>query len=92
MTPPCKLNDGIFTPLKQFFFFNWKIKAQNLGTSLVVQQLGLCASNAAGTGSSSGWETKIPCVLVWPKTSKFKKCTQTKQNKIPTTLYLSEIL
>ena len=50
--------------------FNWKIKAQNLGTSLVVWWLGLCASNAGGTGSSSGRETKIPCVLVWPETNK----------------------
>ena len=32
-------------------------------TSLVVQWLGLQASNARGTGSTPGWETKIPHAL-----------------------------
>ena len=31
-----------------------------MGTSLAVQWLRLCASTTAGTGSISGWGTKIP--------------------------------
>ena len=31
-----------------------------IGTSLVVQWLRLCASNAGGTGLIPGWGTKIP--------------------------------
>ena len=34
-----------------------------VGTSLVVQWLGLHASNAGGVGWIPGWETKIPHVL-----------------------------
>ena len=33
---------------------------KTLGTSLAVQCLRLCTSTAGGTGSTPGWETKIP--------------------------------
>ena len=39
------------------------------GTSLVVQWLRLCASNAGIAGSISGWGTKIP-YAVWPEREK----------------------
>ena len=35
-------------------------KTAFLGTFLAVQRLRLCASNAGGAGSISGWGTKIP--------------------------------
>ena len=35
-------------------------KVEWIGTSLAVQWLRLCASNARGTGSIPGWGTKIP--------------------------------
>ena len=38
------------------FFFNYIF----LGTFLMVQCLGPCASNAKGVGSMLGWGTKIP--------------------------------
>ena len=37
------------------------------GTSLAVQWLRLCASNAGGTGSIPGQGTKIPHAAAWPK-------------------------
>ena len=38
------------------------------GTSVVVQRLRLCASNAGDTGSTPGRGTKIPhAQVVWPK-------------------------
>ena len=40
------------------------IKKKSEGTSLAVQWLRLCASNARGMGSIPGWGTKIPYV-VW---------------------------
>ena len=39
---------------------NLMVNIQILGTSLVVQCLGLCVSNAWGTGSVPGLGTKIP--------------------------------
>ena len=39
------------------------------GTSLVVQWLGLCSSNAGGTGSIPGQGTSIP-YAAWPKNPK----------------------
>ena len=44
-----------------------------LGTSLAIQWLELCAPNAGGAGSTPGWETKIP-YAIWrdpPPTKKF---------------------
>ena len=34
--------------------------------SLMVQWLRLCVSTTGGTGSSPGWEIKIPNAAVWP--------------------------
>ena len=42
------------------------------GNSLAVQWLGLCASNAAGTGSIPGWGTKIPYAAWRGKKKKVK--------------------
>ena len=39
-----------------------------LGTSLVVQCLRLCPSNAGGAGSILGWVTKSPHVALWSLT------------------------
>ena len=36
------------------------IKTQRIGTSLAIQELRLCASNARGMGSVPGGRTKIP--------------------------------
>ena len=44
------------------------------GTSLAVQWLRLCASNAGGAGSIPGQGTKIPHAAAWPK-------KQTNKNK-----------
>ena len=41
------------------FMVRDKIKIGKAGTSLVVQKLGLRASNAGSTGSIPGWETRI---------------------------------
>ena len=41
------------------FMMRDKIKIGKAGTSLVVQKLGLRASNAGSTGSIPGWETRI---------------------------------
>ena len=49
------------------------------GTSLVVQQLRLCALNAGGWGSILGWGTKIPCATQ-PKEKATTKATQ--RNKL----------
>ena len=43
-----------------------------LGTSLVVQWLRLCASNAGGVGSIPGQGAKIPYAS-WPKKPKHKQ-------------------
>ena len=42
---------------------NMKLQIKNMaqeGTSLAVQWLRFCGSNAGGTGSIPSWETKIP--------------------------------
>ena len=44
-----------------------------LGTSLVVQWLRLCTSNAGGMGSIPGQETKIPCAAWCGKRKKERK-------------------
>ena len=51
---------------------------QQTGTSLVVQGLGLCNSNAGGTGSIPGQGTKIPQAAYSQKKEK-KKENQTNQ-------------
>ena len=43
------------------------VKKNEVGTSLVVQWLRLCASTARGPGSIPGWGTKILRVAVRPK-------------------------
>ena len=43
-----------------------------LGTPLVVQWLGLCASNAAGMGSIPGWGTKVPHAALCGQNNKYK--------------------
>ena len=43
-----------------------------LGTPLVVQWLGLGASNAAGMGSIPGWGTKVPHVVLCGQNNKYK--------------------
>ena len=48
------------------------IKKEKNGTSLVVQWLRLCASNAGGMGSIPGWGSSA-CHVVWPKKKKKKK-------------------
>ena len=48
------------------------------GTSLVVQWLGLCASNAGVIGTIPGWETKI-LHAAWPK--KFKNLEKIQSNR-----------
>ena len=40
--------------------FKFYLNLVNMGNSLVVHWLVLCASTAGGTGSIPGWETKIP--------------------------------
>ena len=44
-----------------------------LGTSLVVQQLKLCPSDAGGAGSIPGWRTKIPHALKYGQKKKKRK-------------------
>ena len=39
---------------------NCTLKMLKIGTSLTVQWLRLCVSGARGTGSITGWGTKIP--------------------------------
>ena len=50
-----------------------QIKIGKAGTSLVVQWLGLRASNAGGTGSIPGWETRILQAVQCGKKKKKKK-------------------
>ena len=50
-------NDLMTEHLKWGYF---TLKSRIQGTSLAVQQLRLCASNAEDVGSISGWGTKIP--------------------------------
>ena len=52
------------------------------GTSLVVQWLILCFSNAGGTGSIPGWGTKIPHAM---QHSQKKKKKIAEDNVIPPT-------
>ena len=47
-------------------------EVQDSGTSLAVQWLRLCASNAKGVGSIPGWGTKIPHAI-WRGQENIKK-------------------
>lgn len=59
-----------------------RYKTVNVGTSLAVQWLRLCAPNAGDMGSIPGWRTKIPhYCTAWPKRK--KKEREKKKKKKP---------
>ena len=81
-TAPCILIQKVCLHSK----ISYKCLRCEIGTSLAVQWLGLCASTAGGAGSIPGWGTKIPHA-VWygqnkkekPKCNKNSKRTYIKQ-------------
>ena len=59
---------------------------QQTGTSLVVQGLGLCNSNAGGTGSIPGQGTKIPQATYSQKKKKKRKRKRKRKPNKPTSI------
>ena len=65
-------------------FSEWPLSAKNypkknVGTSLAVQWLGLRTSTAGGTGSITGWGTKIPQAVGCDEKNKIRKKKKEKE-------------